>query len=180
MKTRLGLSCTQRHGHLSGLDSVLCPEPTVRKCFTVFHVLQASPLHRSNSCGPGPAHGRAGLRTQFSLLEVPGGCRSAQGPMATAALTGCPEPPGPPSAPEGHPEQAAPQGRRAVPARTPRTSAFPPTLQRGRPSGSAMGVTAAPAPPGRVGCHCPAPEGSAPPRPLSPHPPGFSASPRTL
>ena len=86
------------------------PEPTVRKCLTVFYVLQASPLHRSNSCGPGPAHGRAGQRTQFSLLAVPGGCRRAQGPMAIAALTGCPKPPGPPSAPEGHPRAGSAPG----------------------------------------------------------------------
>lgn len=105
---------------------------------------------------------------RFLLLEAPGGCRSAQGPPAIAALTGCPEPQGPPSAPAA--EQAAPQGRRAVPARTPRTSAFPRTLPGGQTPRVGFGGTTAPAPPRRVGRHCPAPKGSTPTHPLSPRP----------
>lgn len=145
-------------------------EPTVRKCFTAFSVLQALPLHRSNSCGRGPAYGRAGLRMRFSLLEAPGGCRSAQGPTAIAALTGCPEPQGPLSAPEGHPRAGSAPGMPCCAGEDPAYLCLPSDPPGGQTPRVGFGGTTAPAPPRRVGRHCPAPKGSTPTHPLLPRP----------
>lgn len=72
-KTRLGLPpVPSAMGIFSGLTQSSA-QFTVRKCFIVLRT-QAPPLHRSNSCGPGPsAHGRAGLRTQLRSWK----CRAA-------------------------------------------------------------------------------------------------------
>ena len=117
---------------------------------------------------------------RFSLLEVPGGCRSAQGPTAIAALTGVPSPRARLLHPKDTPEQAAPQGRRAVPARTPRTSAFPRTLRAGRPPGSALGAPPPQHLPDALGTTALPPRVQHLPILSHPTPPGFSASPRIL
>lgn len=82
----------------------------------------------------------------------------------------CPEPQGPPSAPEGHPRAGSAPGTPCCAREDPAHLCLPSDPPGRQTPRVGFGGTAAPAPPRRVGHHCLAPKGSTPTHPLSPHP----------